>query len=309
VAGKNVSQEQSRSDEKQLTGWEKVGILLSGIGTPMTVALLGLLVSSYLNRQQAEDTNTRAFAELISSREAADTNLRKEMFTTVLDKFFKSGSDASTVDDRILKLEILAYNFHESLDLAPMFQDVLRQIKIPDGTQQLDRLTKVAKDVVFKQVEALTTDIGLGRMETVDFERLARNPGGYVIIDDNFRLRPSSLETETDHLPRKFQVEVLSSDPARKELRVRMRVSRPGQLTFEPSAEVDVWFTLGFFDFPSIDNTRLSHGERCAVVLEDMEEDHAQIELVFFPANRAGLKDSMYVEEFMREMLKIRTQK
>jgi hypothetical protein len=42
------------------------------------------------------------------------------MFKTVLEGFLRQGTGA--VADQILKLEILAYNFNESVDLGPLFQ-------------------------------------------------------------------------------------------------------------------------------------------------------------------------------------------
>jgi hypothetical protein len=69
--------------------------------------------------------------------------------------------------------------------------------------------------------------------------------------------------------------------------------------------EVDVTFSVGYFDFPDINNTRLSNGERCAVVVKNMDQESARLNLVYFPANRASLKDRMYVEEVMHQMLHV----
>src|SRR3954468_16390152 len=95
--------------------WAKASSLLRDLATPLSVAIVGLLASVYVNKQQSADSNERAFAELITQREAADTNLRIEMFKTVLSGFLKPGDEG--LPDQILKLEILAYNFNESLDL------------------------------------------------------------------------------------------------------------------------------------------------------------------------------------------------
>src|SRR6185369_15806719 len=100
--------------------------LLRDLATPLTVAIVGLLASIYVNNKQSLEANQRAFAELISQREGADTNLRIEMFKTVLEGFLRQGTE--NVPDQILKLEILAYNFNESLDLGPLFQDVFRRV-------------------------------------------------------------------------------------------------------------------------------------------------------------------------------------
>jgi len=56
---------------------------------------------------------------LISKREEADSALRKDMFVSIIQSFLRA--DSTSIDDRLLKLELLAYNFHESLNLKPLF--------------------------------------------------------------------------------------------------------------------------------------------------------------------------------------------
>ena len=295
--------------EASIKGWKKLEIL-GGFATPVAVALTGLFVSSYLDRQQSSETNTRAFAELISGRELADTNLRKEMFAKVLDSFFDQ--KAAGIDERVLKLEILAYNFHQSLDLGPIFQDILRGVDVAtaQGKLRFARLKRIARDVIFKQMESLETDVGASRhLEPVDLLKLKDTPEGIVALDTNLSLPALTAEDAKQHEVRRFRVEVLEVDKERQELRIRLLVGASGKPDFrEKPPEVDVVFMLGFFDFPGINNSRLSRGERCALALESMDEFSAQINLVYFPANRAGLKDGMYVEEFAREILKIRKQ-
>jgi hypothetical protein len=59
------------------------------------------------------------------------------------------------------------------------------------------------------------------------------------------------------------------------------------------------------FDFPLIDNTRLSKGQRVAVVLTEWTpgaEGGADLALVHFSDSRASLKEKPYYDE-IREML------
>lgn len=286
---------------REKTGWDKADILLRAFATPAAIGLIGVLTSSYLNRQQMRDDNDRAFAQLISQREDADTSLRKDMFKTVLESFLNPSMPA--VDDMLLKLEILAYNFNESLDLGPIFQEVLRRIPpgAKDSQAQMDRLQRLASEVNFKQVEALKNDVGVGTDASVDFEAIRKNPN-LNVIDQVLRMHLSGPQAG-EHPERRFQVQVISPNLQSKELHVRLVVSNPGQTDPAVKAEVDVPFRLGFFAFPEINNTRLSNGERCAVVLTNMQEQSADISLVYFPANRASLKDRMYVEEILHEML------
>jgi hypothetical protein len=157
--------------------WGRFGGLARDLATPLTVAIVGLLASVYVNRQQLFEANQRAFAELVSQRESADTNLRIEMFKTVLEGFLKQGTD--NVPDQILKLEILAYNFNDSLDLGPLFQDVFRRNNAnptnPNYAVSRTRLTRVASDIVFKQVEALTFELGVSKeAPVIDFRSCRR---------------------------------------------------------------------------------------------------------------------------------------
>jgi hypothetical protein len=299
-----LAESEASAERRTKTKWDRADVLLRAFATPLTVALIGYLTSSYLNKQQMADTNYRAFAQLVSQREDADTNLRKDMFKTVLESFLKPANPQ--VDDMLLKLEILAYNFHESLDLGPVFQDVLRNIHTDTktGRDQLDRLQKVASEVIFKQVEALKTDVGVGADAVVDFDALRKDPN-LNFIDHVLTMHFSGKREAAEHPTRRFQVQVLSLNQDRKELHVRLIVSKPGQTDPGIEQEVDVPFRLGFFSFPEINNTRLSNGERCAVVLTRMQEQSADISLVYFPANRASLKDRMYVEELLHEMLHV----
>jgi hypothetical protein len=139
---------------------------------------------------------------------------------------------------------------------------------------------------------------------SVDFHDLARN--GVVQKEEVMRLRTENDRHGDEHPARLFHVEVVSKDEKRQELKIRLIVSPPGKTDLSQQApDVDITFDVGFFDFPSIDNTRLSGRERCAVVLTQMEHHSAQIGLVYFPANRASLKDRMYTEELLHEMLHI----
>ena len=286
--------------------WARVSGLMRDLATPLTVAIVGLLASVYVNRQQSLEANQRAFAELVSQRESADTNLRIEMFKTVLEGFLRQGTE--DVPDQILKLEILAYNFNESLDLGPLFQDVFRRVNASSPNDpNRERLTKVASDVVFKQVEALTFEMGVSKdAPVIDFEELKTNPAGISnVINEVMRLRYPEAQA-VGHPERRFKLDVFGRDEKQQELTIHLVISPPGQVGADIEPEIDVKFSVGYFDFPAINNTRLSNGERCAVVVRNMDEYSAKISLVYFPANRAGLKDRMYVEEILNQMSQIK---
>jgi hypothetical protein len=108
---------------------------------------------------------------------------------------------------------------------------------------------------------------------------------------------------DPDYQARHFMLELLRPDRKTREILVRLRISGPGS-TDLTNPEVDKNFWVGFFDFPMIDNTRLSHDQRCAVVLNDFDPDSnfAQVTIVFFPGDRASLKEKPYYDEVLHTL-------
>ena len=91
----------------------------------MAIALLGFISSDSLNRRQAVETNTRLYSELMSRREESESALRKDMCVSIIGSFVKPTGGSLNSD--VLNLELLAYNFHESLNLKPLFLDLRRR--------------------------------------------------------------------------------------------------------------------------------------------------------------------------------------
>jgi hypothetical protein len=68
--------------------------------------------------------------------------------------------------------------------------------------------------------------------------------------------------------------------------------------------ETQAQFWVGPFGFPMIDNTRLSHSERCSVSVIRIQDDTATVALSYFPASRASLKDKPYYDEVLQDLLR-----
>src|SRR5215471_19908524 len=110
--------------------WDKATVLLAPMGglfTALAVAIVGMKGSQVLDRRQSLDTNARLYSELMSRREEAESSLRKDMLVSIITSFLQPSSKGD-LDTRVLNLELLAYNFHDSLDLRALFLDIQRQI-------------------------------------------------------------------------------------------------------------------------------------------------------------------------------------
>jgi hypothetical protein len=295
-------------DTEKKDGWDRVGTILQsggGLLTAVTVAILGFIGSNYLKdresadtasreRMQANEANVRIYTELMSKREESESVLRKGMFDSMIQSFMKSGS--GSMDEKVLNLELLSYNFHESINLKPLFVFIEKQIRSSKEKARgdyLERVHKVATEITRKQMIVLE-GAGIKFDRHIDLDSLAANPGGIALEEDTL-----TLETITRH----FSIVVQKADTVTRELKVRLEIRTPIDTlgNFEVnSAE----FWTGFFDFPMIDNTRLANDQRCSVVLNAFEDDSADITLVYFPGSYASLKEKPYYQEVVQKLMK-----
>jgi hypothetical protein len=129
---------------------------------PLAALILGFVFNYSLSKSQARDSDMRLYTEMMGRREQADSDLRKDMFKAVLDKFMSSSETmqgTEKLDQQILELELLAYNFHESLDIGPLFKNLHRQIlnhEAPESAGMRDRLEDLAQEVKAQQLSVLT---------------------------------------------------------------------------------------------------------------------------------------------------------
>src|SRR5262245_56237204 len=158
--------------------WDKLGVFLHPLGglfTALAVAIVGMKGSQVLDKRQSVDTNARLYSELMSRREEADSSLRKDMFVSIISQYLRPSDN--DLDGKVTNLELLAYNFHDSLDLRPLFFDLQRRInKLKDWHERrdlMDRVQTVAKEITAKQLFALEGH-GKSFRRTVDLEELEK---------------------------------------------------------------------------------------------------------------------------------------
>jgi hypothetical protein len=273
--------------------WDKLGVFMQPVGgllTAVSVAVVGIAGSQMIGRQQTRDTDARLYSELMSQREQAESNLRKDMLVSVIDSYLRH--DAGSVDARILQLELLAYNFHDSLNLKPLFVDLARQIRTsPNPEEPLRRLRRVAREIAEKQRFALEGR-GDSFRRTVDLAELASHGRAGSPLD------PATVTV--DGVAHEVAIRVLEADPQEQRLRIRLEVT-PADPGAEP-AVTRVEFDVGWFDFPMIDSTRLANGQRCAILLGAFGEAASELTGVCFPGEYASLKDRPYYDEVVRQL-------
>jgi hypothetical protein len=288
--------------------WEKADIILKPVGgllTALAVAILGFWTSSFLRdrearesalreRMQTSETNARLYSELISKREESESALRKDMFTSIITSFL--GTGPTTLEQKVLNLELLVYNFHESLNLKPLFLHIERQTKgSPERAEYLARLNRVAEEVTKKQMlvigEGGATFDATANLATLSFASPdGRGEAPFV-----------SRDLAQGGIRRNFKVELLDVDRDAEQIQLRVTVRNGSRESETTAAE----FWLGYFDFPMIDNVRLPDDQRLAVVLNNFDARHqsADLTVAFFPGKYAGLREKPYYDEVLAKLL------
>ena len=302
------------------------------LALPLVTLVLGYWFNASLNERQQIDTNTRLYIEMQGRREEADSNLRKDMFNSILQTFMTRDSAVRITSEEVIRqqtlsLELLAANFHESLDIAPLFKDVERRIELEQrstNTELRQRLESVAIQVIERQ---LTTMADVGSVERGDAMASKLNEPGsatYLIFGARTVANPAvnpgegtsrlclSMKADngsTHH--RQFTLDVTGLDERQREVMVRLVVTKPitneqcqqAALDIVANREVDTNFSVGLFDFPMIDNTRLSDNQRAAVSLIALTPNVLSLKVAYFPSSRASLKDKPYYEEMTRQLV------
>ncbi|HKP29198.1 MAG TPA: hypothetical protein VJU15_07330 [Gemmatimonadales bacterium] len=272
--------------------WDKMAIILAPVGgllTAIAVASLGFMGSAALERQQSEEAKLRLYSELMTRREESEATLRKEMFQSIIGSFFDSAN--SSLDTRLLKMELLAQNFHEALSLSPLFLHLKREIErakvSPVERRGYEiRLSELAREVTRKQLVVL--EAGGKRFDWT------------VLLSDSLLTGQGSEQLEDvtlalDGISRRFRVTLQQVDTAQRQIHMLLEI--------ETGAErYAVDFDVGFFSSPMLDNTRLSNDQRVAVVLTDLNSAGANVSLVYFPGSRASLREKPYYEEILRKL-------
>ena len=271
--------------------WDKVDVVLrplNGLLTALAVALLGYYTSNIVRQQETRDSNERVYTQLMSSREQAESALRKDMFLSIIQIFQRP--EQTGLETKMLNLEMLAYNFHDSLNLKPLFAYIDHEIaaaRDSDKPSYVVRLNQVSKEIITRQL-VLLEQVGSKFSRTVDFDKLKANPGG-------FELEPEKLNL--DGIGREFMLSILDWDSQARQIKVELGVRTEGNTAVQRRV-----FNVGVYDFPMIDNTRLSNDQRAAIVVNQLNNAGADLTLVFFPGSYASLKEKVSYDEVVEKL-------
>lgn len=314
----NTTAEKSKSRPEGASALEWIKAVATPLATVLVTVVGGAYVSAYVKERENRDTDERLYAQLLIQREQSDASVRKDMFSLVIREFLTGAKTTLDWHDKVLQLELLASNFNQSIDLAPLFKDIARRMPLDhnlgqDARKQLaDRMDTMAAALNFKQVNALkrrghetSRVIGVGRWESMK---------NRTFIDVNVPKRkllpasPGMPGAQAGDLA--FQLEIIGCNLDRREIEVRLSVSATGGAEYR----LDRHFWVGRYDFPMLDNTQLPDGLRAAVVITSFDVPEAEqerqvnssaaVHLVVFPSSSASYKERQDYDDVLLDMMR-----
>ena len=191
-------------------------------------------------REQAEQ-QFRLYTDLMSKREESDTAVRRGLFDKLIGTYL--APTPGDLGKRLVALELLSLNFHDSLNLSPLFWELANDIgKSPAGKardEYSEHLDRVASQVKVRQAALLEVD---GRRQDFDVDlnhEFAGSdaPSFHVKAP---RVRDDSSGGGAEPPPREFDVAVVAHDPVHR--RLKLTITSPGLKTLA--------FWLDPYDFP-----------------------------------------------------------
>ena len=155
---------------------ETVSKIVGGVSIP----ILGLFVTWALHQQAETSQKAQLYANIMTGREKADSDVRAQMFSRLLDRYLVTPADTqskgpatpskneATLEqfrDRVMFLDLLRSNFEEYFNARALFARLYEQIRDQEvrasGTERegwtvlKQQLIEIAKDTTSRQVALL----------------------------------------------------------------------------------------------------------------------------------------------------------
>lgn len=254
--------------------WDKLPVIASLSGViivPLTLWAAGGALDASIKRQNDILENKRISLQLTNAREKSDSDLKSSMFSKLLEKY-ESSANRGDPKQKLFFLELLVYNFSETLTLTPIINDLLVDFRQDPSRYKglLDRLSIALREAAARQTASL--------LISGDQERFVLKKGKVKRLTLTYCKEDTSGSPSALRLP--FQVKYIGIEPNK---------SSGNQNFLENGALVEVTafrrdiatgknsvikrsFMIDESDLPLIDNMPLSDGMRVALMRDHEAE-------------------------------------
>lgn len=281
--------------ENKKDTWDKIQVISSAIVIPLTVAILAFFANNYLEKRQASEERIQLYSELMGKREASESALRKDMFSSIIDSFVNDKNES--LEEDTLNIELLAYNFHDSLNLKPLFIHLQNKIKASEKPEDQDKKNRLLARLNILSEEIIDSQLYVLK-EVADTEEIIII---YDVLDTEFITKNFILNIEG--IKREIEIQVNEHDAINNRFRVALFIKDLLDENSEVFLVNQSWITL--YDFPTVDSVRLSKDGRLSVSITDYDDLSAVLTVALFPGSYASLKEKPYYEDILKQLQEV----
>jgi hypothetical protein len=281
--------------ENKKDTWDKIQVISSAIVIPLTVAILAFFANNYLEKRQASEERIQLYSELMGKREASESALRKDMFSSIIDSFVNDKNES--LEEDTLNIELLAYNFHDSLNLKPLFIHLQNKIKASEKLEDQDKKNRLLARLNILSEEIIDSQLYVLK-EVADTEEIIII---YDVLDTEFITKNFILNIEG--IKREIEIQVNEHDAINNRFRVALFIKDLLDENSEVFLVNQSWITL--YDFPTVDSVRLSKDGRLSVSITDYDDLSAVLTVALFPGSYASLKEKPYYEDILKQLQEV----
>lgn len=143
----------------------------------LVVAYMGFFGDETLTRISNKQESARLITELQIKREQAESELRKDIFAQALDAFLLKGRASSDGEIRelslremskqLLRLELLALNFGDSLSLSPLFTEMRRDLEHAVPLEDEKRNFEANQEILLRRLNSLAKRVASAQLSSL----------------------------------------------------------------------------------------------------------------------------------------------
>jgi hypothetical protein len=243
----------------------------------------GIAIPAVLHYNGEKNRATQLYVQIMSQREQSDSQLRAQMFESLIKSYFGDEVKKDT-DKQIMYLNLLSRNFQEYFDPKPLFDELDSKLL----EDKRETLRKISREISFKQASLLKRG-----MEENGKEDLILRLCESSIHSCDTSSRPYKYSLNSNNY--EFLIELLEINSSSVQIRV---------IDVEDKVIQPIELDVSIYDWPFMVNTKLLDGSRIAFILKNMNLKNrtAVIEILGFPEAYMSLRDRPFIEDKLSKL-------
>jgi hypothetical protein len=283
LTGYDIKRNAAHDKRETVKAWTAVVSALGTVGIPLVLLFANNQIQ---NRSDRRDIREVAL-QLQAARETSEAQMKANMFAKLLEKY-ESSSSAGDPRQKLFFLELLVYNFGDTLNLSPIINDLLASRTNSDLPLEVrQELTRSLQEASSRQI-AMLSNARFGHVIDTTLE---------IGKEKTFEIK-NCIEGSKHPIQHIVTLKLIGFKQRNDALAAQVSLAYAGQKEGDPPQVQS--FLVESIDLPLINNTPLRMGARIALVKKGItDKDKATFSLIAFTQELAGTRDKPTAREYI----------